>query len=844
MNTDEWAQVRTLFAAALERPPDQREALVAAEARGRDHIVAEVRSLLTYADVGGSFLEPPSCSTAFLLTAPPDPDAILGREIASYRIQRVLGVGGMGVVYEARQAEPSRDVALKVMQAAPLAGQSAFRVFQREVQALARLDHPAIAAIYDAGRTDDGLYYLAMELVRGSSLTQYAQRQALTLPDRLRLFEGVCRAVQYAHQRGVIHRDLKPSNILVNEHNQPKVLDFGLARMIEAEVTLHSLTADRDKIRGTLSYMSPEQATGDAAKIDVRSDVYSLGVVLYELLTGRLPYDVHTRNIPDAVRTICDILPARFTGEFSSLRGDLEFIVLKALEKEPERRYDSATALADDVRHYLRNEPIQARRPSTVYRLRKFATRHRTVVVLSVLLGLSIVTLIAVGVTQAVRTARQRDAALIAKRDATEARRYAEAIAGFLIGMLEGPDAIPSQQEEPTLRDIMENAADRVQTELAGEPLVRARVELVLADAFAKLADFDRATTLAEEALSTRKSVLGDGHLDVAEAMIALSKVCAKRADHAGARSWAERALAIRQEQLPETDPLIAATYTDLGAASYYAGDFEAAAKDFRTALALETRSRDADELETARTKSSLGMALIKCGLLEEAQELLTDALAVRRQRLGDHLDTTFVLDNLAHLAFAQGDFAAAESWLAEEVAMSRRLFHNKHMRLAFVLNNYAFLVRKNHGPEAALPIFQEALQIRRAATGGVHPDVAASLIELGNTEMKLGHFNSAKAYYAEALDMRRELFGASHDLVAGALRALGKAHLKDGEHRRAEELLLESYAIFRQNHGDEPKQAAATVRLLVELYEGVGSVANAAAWRARLPRIKEVAPE
>ena len=836
--------MRELFHAALEQAPNQRDAFVAGQTKGREMVASEVRSLLKYSDTDGHFLEPPNHSNAALLFMPPDPDGIIGQTIGQYRIQRILGVGGMGVVYEARQDEPARNVALKVMQASPLAGRSALQIFRREVQALARLDHPAIATIYDAGRTDDGLYYLAMELVEGTSLTQHVADRSMPTSERLRLFRAVCRAVQYAHQRGIIHRDLKPSNILVNQHDRPKVLDFGLARVIESDVTLHSRTIDSGKIRGTLSYMSPEQAAANTDGIDVRSDVYSLGVILYELITAQPPYDVRTSSLADAVRTICEASPRRFSGEFSSLRGDLELIVLKALEKEPDRRYESAGALAEDVDRYLCNEPIRARRASTVYRLRKFAARHRAVVMLSALLGLSVVSLVAVGITQALQTARERDAAVIARREATEARDYAEAVAEFMIGLLGDPDAMPSQQEEPTLRDVMENAAQRVQAELADQPLVRARVQLALGLAFRKLADFDRAMALAEEALATRQSVLGENHLDVAEAMITLSMICNRKSDHDAALEWAEKALAIRESQLPQGDVLIAATYTDLGTASYYGRDFDSAKRHFRKALASQETQPNVDELTLAETKSSLGLALTKSGQLEEGEVLLKDALAVQQERLGDHMDTTFALDNLAHLAYARGDLAAAESWMEEEVEMSRRLFHNKHMRLGFVLNNYGFIVRKHRGPEAALPIFSEALAVRRGGTDGPHPDVAVTLVDLGHTELKLKHFEEAQAYYAEALDIRLELYGDRHDWAANTRRLLGKAYLTGGDYVRAEELLLESYDILKQNHGDEPNVAAATVKLLVELYDTLGRAADAASWRDRLDQISQDTPQ
>ena len=314
------------------------------------------------------------------------PTVALPERIGVYAIHRRLGEGGMGIVYEGEQQTPKRRVALKVVRGGQFVDEYRLKLFQREVQTLARLKHPAIAAIYESGRTDDGQHYFAMELVNGQRLNDYVREHKVPRRERLQIFRKICDAINYAHQRGVIHRDLKPSNILVDESGNPKILDFGLARINDPEVSALATATLAGRIMGTLAYMSPEDARGNPDEIDVRSDVYALGVTLYELLTDQLPYVVHRAALHEAVRTICEEPPRRPTAIDSSLRGDLETIVLKALEKERGRRYQSAAALSDDIHRYLTDQPILARRANMLYQFRKFVMRHRFVLIFTLAL--------------------------------------------------------------------------------------------------------------------------------------------------------------------------------------------------------------------------------------------------------------------------------------------------------------------------------------------------------------------------------------------------------------------------------------------------------------------------
>lgn len=301
----------------------------------------------------------------------------LPTSIGSYAVQRRLGEGGMGIVYEAQQESTQRLVAIKVVRGGPTADDYRLRLFQREAQTLGRLRHPNIAAVFEAGRTDQGEHFFAMELVSGVPLIQHFREQHTSRSGRLQIFRQICEAIHYAHQRGVIHRDLKPSNILVDSDGKPKILDFGLARITDQDAAFHTASIEVGRIIGTLPYMSPEEVRGDIAAIDVRSDVYSLGVILYEILTGSLPYAVSRNALPEAIRTICESEPRRASSYDRTLRGDLDVIVTHALEKDPARRYQSAAALADDIGRHLSNQPVLARRGNLFYRIRKLIARNR-----------------------------------------------------------------------------------------------------------------------------------------------------------------------------------------------------------------------------------------------------------------------------------------------------------------------------------------------------------------------------------------------------------------------------------------------------------------------------------
>ena len=479
--------------------------------------------------------------------------------IGTYRILGRLGEGGMGVVYEAEQQDPKRIVALKVIRGGAFVDDQYVRMFEREVETLARLTHPNIGAIYESGRTEDGRHFFAMELVRGQTLDAYIASRGPTmapeeLEHRLRLFAKIASAVHYAHQRGVIHRDLKPSNIVVTsvaeegatasapEVPEVKILDFGLARITDEDVRAASVVTEVGVIKGTLAYMSPEQARGDTAAVDVRTDVYALGVLLHEMISGQRPYDVVQASLLEAVRVICEEPPRSLRATWSGTRrldADVETILGKALEKDPERRYASAAAFADDVGRFLASEPILARPPSAAYQMRKFAQRHRPIVVGA---GIAVLALVAGVVVSTSLYFRAERAAERARIDAATARQ----VGNFLQDMLAGAGPSVAQGRDVTLlREILGRASKRIDEELIEAPEIEARLRSTLGTTYAELNDFEEAERQFGRALAVYGRISGGESADVAATESNLGLLESKRGNHDAAVEHLQRAVEI-----------------------------------------------------------------------------------------------------------------------------------------------------------------------------------------------------------------------------------------------------------------------------------------------------------
>ncbi len=786
--------------------------------------------------------EPPTVESvvAASSTDPTQPDLIGG-----FRIIGRLGEGGMGVVWEAEQERPRRRVALKVMRRDHLVDDLHTRMFHREAESLARLRHPNIAAIYESGHTDDGHDYFAMELVRGDTLDVWLAKRPATIDSaelklRLRLFQAICDAVHYAHQRGVIHRDLKPLNIIVTDKDPStgggstgiasptvKILDFGLARITDSDIAA-TLVSEVGTIKGTLPYMSPEQARGDVVAIDVRTDVYALGVILYEMLTSRRPYDVSRAALAEAVRVICEEPPKPISQSWSGTRRlnrDLETIVGKTLEKDAERRYTSAAALGEDVERYLTSQPILARPPSATYQLTMMIHRNRLGAAFAATV---LVLLVGFGVTMAVqakRIAAERDRA---NAEAATARQVQE----FMVGLFEVADSGENRGSSITAREVLTTGADRIRSELTDQPRVRAALMETMGRVFRLLGLYDDAAPLLSEALALRREHLGDRHPDVGTSLQRNAVLAYDVGDYQEARRLVEEALELwRLEAVPD-DRVVAGALDILGAVSLALGDFAAAEEAFRAELELRD---DSQPRELALATNNLGVALQHQGELDEARLHLEGALEMRREHLGEANPATVdSYNNVAILLQDMNDLEGAEKHLVRAVELYGEMYPEGHPNVAATLGNLAMLRQDLGDLDGAERDFEASIEGLRRWVGEDHPNLGVMLNNYANVLELRGRLAEADAAYLQALEILGSALGNDHWLIGTVTANRGHCLHQLGRLPEAEQLYLDGWKILEAAVGADHRRSNKAALGLAELYDDMGRETDAADWRVR----------
>ncbi|MCB9885664.1 MAG: serine/threonine protein kinase [Planctomycetes bacterium] len=826
-----------LFAAAMELPVAEREPFCLGQCGSDTALLGHLRALIASAPraddpfLAGPVLSTPLQQNATLALvaerAGDESGERPGVVIDRYELLEVIGEGGFGTVWSAAQREPvHREVALKVIKLGMDTRQVISR-FEVERQALALMDHPNIAKVLDGGVTPSGRPYFVMELVKGVPLTDYCAQQGLGVTARLELFQQVCHAVQHAHQKGVIHRDLKPSNILVTRHGDvamPKVIDFGVAKATSAEVTQRTAFTEHAQVIGTPEYMAPEQAELSTLDIDTRADVYSLGVLLYELLTGTRPFEateIRRQGYLELLRVIREEDPPKPStriGSFGTsqtdvvashrmtpralgkrIRGDLDWIVMKALAKDRARRYATASDLAIDIGRHLQHKPVDAGPPSAGYRLRKYVRRHRIGVFAGGAVACALVTGLAAATwgyfeadAQRQRAEKaegvavvERDAARAAQAKAEDEERKAKAeasrtaaVINLVMEMLGSADPDKIKGRDYTVRQLLDDFTQGVTGRLESTPGVEASLRQVMGNAY-----------------------LGLGLLDDAEACFQRAVDCSRRA-YGAENDW------------------VVACLTGLGQALGEQGKYQEAETTFREALAMARKLHGEEHPDVAGLLGDLGLDVQKLGRLDEAEQLTTQALEAKRRLLGEgHGRVALSIDNLSGIYRDKGQLDKAVELSREALTLRRAELGDRHPQTQLSLNNLGCLLIEAGEFEEAETLLTEVLTIRRESLGEESPFVATSYANLAWCLQRRGRDDDAKGMFRTALAIWRKLPDDPH--LAAGLEGLAAILGKQGEREEALKLYREVTAIKRKMFGDDSSLTAFSIAALGnKLYE------------------------
>jgi serine/threonine protein kinase/tetratricopeptide (TPR) repeat protein len=695
-------------------------------------------------------------------------------QIGSYRILQPLGEGGMGAVYLAEQLRPvRRRVALKLIKPG-MDTQQVLARFEAERQALAMMNHPNIARVFDAGVTAEGRPFFAMEHVEGVPIDVYCDTHRLDTQERLTLFARVCEGVQHAHHKGVIHRDIKPSNVLVTiQENRPvpKIIDFGVAKAISQRLTEQTMFTQLGALVGTPEFMSPEQAELTSLDVDTRTDVYSLGVLLYLLLVGTLPFDskeLRKASFDEIRRKIREDEPSRPSTRVStlseakrgaaqrrtdpgglkrSLTGDLDWITMKALEKDRTRRYGSPNELAADIERHLAHQPVLAGPPSAAYRMKKFLRRHRTgaaaaaIVLAALVLGI-------LGTSYGLVRARRAETE--ARQEAATAHQVSE----FLTELFEVSD--PNEGGKgavTTARELLDSGARTVDEDLADQPVVQARLMLTIGNISQRLGLYEQAERLLETTAETRRALLGPDHPDTLQAINDLGVVHRKQGRYDEAEAATREALEGRRAVLGDDHPDTLVSLNGLGNVLWSQGRFDDAEALYLEALKSRRSTLGPDHPDTLRSMNDLAVVYDNQRRFDEAEPLYVEALAARRRTLGDdHPDTLRTINNLAILFLKQKRYLEAEPLYIESLETRTQLLGAQHPATARSMSNLARLYHTQGQYAEAEPLFYDALQIQRRALGEAHPDTANTVYNLACLSALQGRLEEAVERLADAV--------------------------------------------------------------------------------------------
>jgi tetratricopeptide (TPR) repeat protein len=704
------------------------------------------------------------------------------------------------------------------------------RRFEQEAHALGRLHHPGIAQIYEAGTADSGFGpqpYFAMEFIEGQSLIEFVEERRLNPRARLELMAKICDAASHAHQRGIIHRDLKPANILADEAGQPKILDFGVARVTDSDTETTRQT-DMGQLIGTLAYMSPEQVQPDPLELDIRSDVYALGVITYELLAGKLPYDTNRKALHEVVRAIREEDPVPLSSVNHIYRGDVQTLVAKALEKDKARRYASAAEMAADIRHYLNNEPIVARPPSTSYQLQKFALRHRTLVAAVTAVFLVLIAGVVVSTWQLVRARR--------------AEASANAVNGFLRNDLLAQASAANQsglntKVDPNLkvRTALDRAAARIRGKFDQQPGAEAAIRDTIGQTYLALGLYPDARKQLELALNLHRRVEGTENLRTLDTARRLGDAAERQGRYAEAESLESQTLQTMRRVLGPEHPDTLQSMNILAWVYNHEGKYVASETLLSQALDVERRVLGPEQPATLKSMNSLANVYNNEGKYAQAEALYSQALGIERRVLGpEQPDTLESMNILAVVYNREGKYSQAESLLTQVLEIRRRVLGPEHPDTLTGMNNLATAYSMQGKFAEGETLYSQTLEIRRRVLGPEHPDTLQSMNNLTFAYTNLGKYAQAEALASQTLEIRRRVLGPEHPATLTSMNSLGSAYSLEGKYAQAEALFRQTLEIRRHVMGPEHPDTLFTLSGMAFMYQIQGKYGPAETYAAQ----------
>ncbi len=832
MTPDRYERIQKIFNEARSLPDANRTGFLDSACGSDDELRSEVESLLGYDESDPSFLNEPALGSGFRVdstSATASPPSSEGHphptQIGHFRIKRVIGEGGMGIVYLAEQSNPNREVALKVLKA-HIGTPSVTRRFELESELLARLQHPGIARIFETGTANlqgTPVPYFAMEHIAGQRLDQFVSKTKPTICEKLDLIVRICSAIQHAHQKGIVHRDLKPANILVDDDRQPHILDFGVARLADTELNV-TLNTNTGQLIGTLPYMSPEQVVGDPHDIDTRTDIYAVGVIAYEMLTGQLPLDVRKTALLEAARMIRELDPPSLAFSDKQLAGDVDAIITKALEKDRDRRYGSAKDLADDIQRYLSDEPVTARPVTTTYQLRKFAKRNRGAVIAAALL---LVVFLGGSIGTTVGMVRARRAETLAKQRLTETERQAKRVKlvnDFLEHML--LSASPrAQGPDVRVADILDITADKIPDVAPDEPLVQASIHGTIGFAFQGIGRLDQAEQQLRASVELLEQHRPLNHPETLAAQMKLADVLLAQGKLEEARTIVEAVHAARRAQRGPTDPATLKALASLAAVESKLGHYDVAIPLHRRAADALEQHADADSKALRasyyHTLGNLGNDLCKMDQCEEGIAYLEKSATELEQSYPS--DDPIVLTAKSRWATALDQVDRhddAARLLADVLAVRRRVLGDNHPDTLTTMNNYAFTLESAGDFESAANVLRQVTDAFTESQGARHPNTLVARNNLAHNLHRIGEYAESIAILELVIRDAKRTIPGDHWLQAIFAKNLGAALTEMNEYERAEELLLPAYDKLVSQFSAEHSRTQKAHNAIERLYE------------------------